>query len=395
MQIEDIIYDAAVLKMGVCLERFLKRDLNVTQSDTLSSMISEFFAKRKDKKTRKWMYNIRDARNKAAHSGKVDHSSDKTTDAVFNFESFQKIRRIGLDLDERLRDTTGRDTGMSEIMISSPLPYDMGNAGDLLKHGALATFVDWSLEYGAKQIHYADPFGGRPWDYIFNDETRRRMGKLSSLLRVTDRAQPHWRKNKYYGSSHVVRNIAEARDRVADTFIFASDKDQARRSDLEISGIRPIEDHDPENGFGILDKQFDGFDLILLDPFADFLLNEYGNRRDPTSHFESISKSVERNDRLCVMLFVLDMKPNSIHEQYVQQRNKYSELSFCLRCPKMKNTGVGGEAKYNMEVLLISKRFAERSDSVSELKKRLHELRQALEDTLPSGTERIEFWYPD
>ena len=385
MQIEDIIYDAAVVKMGVCLEKFLKNHPNVAPSYDVPGMIDAFCMG--DDKTRRWMREIWQNRNKAAHPQKE----------TFNFERFQKIRQIGLELDKRLKKTTGDHTGMSEIMISSPLPYDMGNAGDLLKHGALAMFVDWLLECGAKQIHCADPFGGRPWGYIFKDETRRRMGELSSLLPVTDLAQPHWRKNKYYGSSHVVRNIAEARDRAADMFVFASDKDQLACSDLEISGISPIEDHDPENGFGILDKQHDGrFDLILLDPFADFLRNEYGDRQEtPTSHFESISKSVERNDRLCVMLFVLDMKDNSIHEQYVQQRSKYSGRSFCLRCPKMKKTGVGGEAKYNMEVLLISKRFAERSDSVSELKKRLRELRQALEDTLPSGTERIEFWSPD
>ena len=386
MQIEDFKYDTAVLKMGVCLEGFLKRHLHKQQSD-LASMIEEFCTGRKDG-TRVWMHKIRKARNKATHPG---NNSDNAP--VFDFYRFQKIRQDGIKLDTHLNEKMRCNTGMSEIMISS-LPYDMGNAGDLLKHGVLATFVDWFLGCGEQRIRYADPFGGCPWGY-FKEETRRRMEKLSSLLPVIDKAQPHWLKNKYYGSSHVVRNIAKARNRGAN--VLASDKDKLARSDLEASGIRPIEDHDPKNGFGILDKKHDGrFELILLDPFGDFLRDEFGEHQEtPTSHFESISKSVERNPGLCVMLFVLDMKDNDIHEQYVQQRSKYSGRSFCLRCPKMENTGVGGESRFNMEVLLISKRFAVRTNSVSELKSRLGKLRRALEDVLPSRDRRIEFWFPD
>lgn len=395
MQIEDFIYDAAVLRMGVCLERFLKHQLNVTQSNnrrSMGRMIDEYYKSctRRDRKTRNLMRLILKERNKFAHA------SDEEIRARLTFEQFQDIRQTGLTLDQRLGKATGYDTGMLEIMISSSLPYDMGNAGDLLKHGALATFVDWFLEYRAKEIRYADPFGGRPWGYIFKDETRRRMEELSSSLPVIQRAQPDWRKNnKYYGSSHVVRKIAEAKDK--DAVVFASDKDKLARSDLTASGISQIEDHDPENGFGILDKKHDErFNLIFLDPFADFLRDEFGQRQEtPTSHFESISKSVERNLRLCVMLFVLDMKNNNIHDGYVRQRSKYSGHSFFLRCPKMESTGVGGESRYNMEVLLISRRFAARNDSVIELKRRLGELRRALEDVLPNLAGKIEFRSPD
>lgn len=403
MQIEDIIYDAAVLKMGVCLERFLKHHLHKKQSDRLASMIDEYCTDR-DHKTRDWMYKIWKARNDAAHPDEdVALSGDgEDADPVFNFDSFQKLRKIGLNLDARLRKATGYDTGMSEIMISSSLPYDMGNAGDLLKHGVLATFVDWFLGYREKRIRYADPFGGRPWGYIVKNEIIDRMRELSSRQSVFHRAQPHWSEaNRYYGSSHVVLKIA-TKLKNRDVIVLSSDRDKLARSDLKASGIKLIEDvhqsYDHKNGFGILDKQYDGqFDLILLDPFADFLLNEFGYRREtPTSHFESIYKSVERNPKLCVMLFVLDMKDNSIHKQYAQQRNKYSGISFCLRCPKMKRgTGVDGEAGYNMEVLLISKLFADGSNPVNELKSRLGELKRDLEEVLPSRTGKIQFWSPD
>ena len=285
-------------------------------------------------------------------------------------------------------------------MISHPLLYDMGNAGDLLKHGALATFVDWFLgRPGEKRVRYADPFGGRPWGKL-KDETRKRLHKLSSALPVIQSAQPHWQNgNRYYGSSHVVRNVAKAAK--AQAVVLASDKDELARGDLEASGIDLIETtferYDPANGFGILDEQYDGrFDLILLDPFGNFLLNEFGRRnRTQTGHFTSISRAVKRNSDLCVMLFVLDKKDNHIHDSYLEEKEKLKDFSFSLRCPKLKKTGVRGEDGYNTEILLISKRFAERTTSIEELKRRLRNLGRTLETVLPEPGNRIEFWPPD
>ena len=41
------------------------------------------------------------------------------------------------------------------------LPYDMGNIGDLLKHGVLAEFVRWQCELG-RSFRFFDLFGGEP-----------------------------------------------------------------------------------------------------------------------------------------------------------------------------------------------------------------------------------------
>lgn len=246
-----------------------------------------------------------------------------------------------------------------------------------------------------KRIRYADPFGGRSWGNL-KDETRNRLHKLSSALPVVQSAQPHWQdRNRYYGSSHVVRNVAKARAEV-----LASDEDKIARSDLEASRIGLIETtferYDPANGFGILDEQYDGrFDLILLDPFGDFLLNEFGRPENPTGHFASISRAVKRNSDLCVMLFVLDKKDNHIHDSYLEEKEKLKDFSFSLRCPKLKKTGVRGETKYNTEILLISKRFAEGTTSIEELKDRLRNLGRTLETVLPEPGNRIEFWPPD
>lgn len=413
MQIEDFIYDAAVLKMGVCLERFLKLHLK-TRSNNLKSMINKFCTGRDDE-TSDWMHKIRKARNAAAHwdeeRNKVAHSSIKKTDAVFDdLGSFQNIRRVGLELDKQLIKTTGYDTGMSEIMISSSLPYDMGNAGDLLKHGALATFVDWFLWCGEKQIHYADPFGGRPWGYILKKKTRRRMEEFSSLSVIQDAQphwrngnghQPHWRRNRYYGSSHVVRNIAKARKKIA--HVFASDKDKLARSDLEASGIKLIDkqyqEYKPKRGFDILNERYDGaFDLILLDPFADFLLNEFGGyrRERSTGHFDSIFQAVERNPKLCVVLFVLhDAEGDRIATDYAEKRKNIRDFSFSMRCPRIRGTEVDGEDGYDMEILLTSMRFAERDHPVGEMKDRLDQLARTLEEVLLLKPGEIEFRHPD
>ena len=145
-----------------------------------------------------------------------------------------------------------------------------------------------------------------------------------------------------------------------------------------------------------MDEQYDGrFDLILLDPFGDFLLNEFGRDRTQTGHFTSISRAVKRNPDLCVMLFVLDMKENYIHKSYLEEKEKMKDFSFSLRCSKLENTGVRGEAKYNTEILLISKRFAEGTTSIEELVCRLRNLGRTLETVLPEPGNRIEFWPSD
>ena len=108
MQIEDFKYDTAVLKMGVCLEGFLKRHLHKQQSNDLASMIEEFCTGRKGG-TRVWMHKIRKARNKATHPG---NNSDNAP--VFDFYRFQKIRQDGIKLDTHLNEKMGCNTGMSE-----------------------------------------------------------------------------------------------------------------------------------------------------------------------------------------------------------------------------------------------------------------------------------------
>ena len=58
------------------------------------------------------------------------------------------------------------------------LPYHMGNAGDLLKHGVLAEFVRWQCGLGVP-LRFMDPFGGEPWTRPV-PEVARRVRALSA-----------------------------------------------------------------------------------------------------------------------------------------------------------------------------------------------------------------------
>ena len=59
------------------------------------------------------------------------------------------------------------------------LPYDVGNAGDLLKHGVLAEFVRWRLKGNAQRnVRFLDLFGGLPESVNVRCEVIGRVGEL-------------------------------------------------------------------------------------------------------------------------------------------------------------------------------------------------------------------------
>lgn len=113
------------------------------------------------------------------------------------------------------------------------LPYDMGNAGDLLKHGVLAEFVRWQCELN-ESFRFIDLFGGEPWNEPVPEEVVRRVRALpSGALRTAQSEIDHGR---YYGSGHVVRRTAKAVGR-ATVRVLVSDSDLERRERLSESGL--------------------------------------------------------------------------------------------------------------------------------------------------------------
>ena len=107
------------------------------------------------------------------------------------------------------------------------LPYDMGNAGDLPKHGVVAEFVQWRCE-SRTSFRFIDLFGGLPWGSPVAAVAKRVQALPDCALR---RAQTGFDENRYYGSGLVARHVAEAAG-IERIRVLASDLDPAHRAQL-------------------------------------------------------------------------------------------------------------------------------------------------------------------
>lgn len=231
------------------------------------------------------------------------------------------------------------------------LKYEMGNPGDIIKHGLLAEFVAWWGDtYGNRILRMADPFGGCPWGAL-EEPAKNRLGILSGT--VLAEAQINGGKGgKYLGSSHLVQQVAK--DRCVEICIQVSDKNEDARRDLKHSGLAMIEPRLPEDdGYRIFDAEYSQkFDFILLDPYGKFLLEECKNNN---KRFEHIRNEVNKSPDLFIAVFVLDMNTNNtVGRNFAKYKEaNLSGWAFSIRCPKMENS------RYDWEIMLISRQIKE------------------------------------
>jgi hypothetical protein len=246
-------------------------------------------------------------------------------------------------------------------MNASPLPYDMGNAGDLIKHGMVAEFTQWWLQGQRGDFVFVDPFGGRPYAEPPHEEVARRMGQLQDCaLKV---AQSDYR-YRYYGSSNVVRNICRGKSREA--HIFVSDRDPNAMGDLLATGFEPLQwrGFDPGESFSITNCEpaanHTRVSLLLIDPFDDFL-PAYAETVVPVLADFVIANNAP------VVLFVLsrngDDEGKSEHEgenksysQWCRLRAQYftkRATQVSLACRRIAGSAVKGEANLDAEALLL------------------------------------------
>ena len=231
------------------------------------------------------------------------------------------------------------------------LKYTMGNPGDIIKHGLLAEFVAWWGEtYDNRILRMADPFSGCPWG-VLEEPVKNRLEILSGT--VLAKAQINGGKcSKYLGSGHLIQQAAK--DRRVEVCIQVSDKDGGARRDLKASGLAMIEPRLPDDdGYEILDSDYSQkYDLILLDPYGKFLLEEYktGNKQ-----FARIRNEVNSNSYLFIVVFVLDMSTNNtVGRNFAKYKESHlSGWAFSIRCPKME------KSKYDWEIMLISRQIKE------------------------------------
>ena len=120
------------------------------------------------------------------------------------------------------------------------LPYDMGNAGDLLKHGVLAEFVRWRCESG-RPGRFMDLFGGEPEGPAVPEVARRVRALPDGALRAAQKDIDSGRYyGRYYGSGFVARRAAESAG--CSIRVLAADADRKREGRLKKAGLSMLDE---------------------------------------------------------------------------------------------------------------------------------------------------------
>lgn len=271
------------------------------------------------------------------------------------------------------------------------LPYDMGNAGDLLKHGVLAEFVRWQCESNGS-FRFLDPFGGEPWmEPVLVVVRRVRALPEDCALRTAQSEIDHGR---YYGSGPVVRRTAEARGH-AGVRVLVSDRDPAKRERLRACGLSMLNEdfpgcgagadgHDGYAAFDEIGRNAKDGDLALVDPFARFL---------PDKAPAVVPRMAEMAGRAAVLLFALNLNPdNWVGRRFDALLDEHLPGAWRMTCPPLRDTGVKGESKYHAEVVLAARalRGDVRGRDVAALRMRLDEFSRHLAVVLDLQDDRLE-----
>ena len=234
----------------------------------------------------------------------------------------------------------------------SSLPYDMGNAGDLLKHGVLAEFVRWRIERHAP-VRFLDLFAGEPFACVASETVRRVRGLAGSAL---TEAQTGIDECRYFGSGKLVHNLGKRLD--ADVPVFVGDCDPERCKRLLACGLPSLKDKFPDafDCFGRYDA-YDAFekiackarkeDVALIDPFKEFL---------PCKAEMIVPRMEEMADRAAVVLFALNKDPGNCHgRRFNCHLKEHLKGAWRMTCPPLPYRGLRGESQYHAEVVLASR----------------------------------------
>ena len=425
MAYKDKIYDITALDMAKRLELLLNEELDaddqgliITESGGRGKMLGDKIdafksISRENARLAFQMGKIAHARIRIVHSnrGVPVHLPTLTRDT---FKAFQKDC---FELDEKIRKLFCARGEKQYPRIKECLPtllYDMGNAGDIIKHGLLAEFMEWWIEGSqGKPLRIADPFAGCPWGNL-SDETADRLRKMENT-RISAIQQGSDIPDAYLGSAYLMFEAAKDRKfSNKEVRIHVSDKDEdalcnwdnALGDDRILTkrgthSIQLMEDSllPERDGYAILDdNRPSGYDLILIDPYSDFLREEY-YRPDFSKRFTKILELVKRNPTVFIAVFILDMNdPKRKGSLKISEwfdgfkRESLSRWAFSLRCPKMVEGEPGvikGESGFDSEILLISKQIYDRK--CGGLRSRLRDFADKAMHALPKGGV-VEFW---
>ena len=232
------------------------------------------------------------------------------------------------------------------------LPYDMGNAGDLLKHGVLAEFVRWRCESGGS-CRFIDLFGGEPEGPAAAEVARRVRALPNGALRA---AQTAIGEGRYDGSGLVALRAGAAGP--GEVRVLTADRDPERRKRLRAAGLSMLDEEFPRCGaragrydawtaFDELAPALDDGDLVLLDPFAEFVRD-----RAPAV----VPRMADAVRRGAVLSFALNLDPgNRKGRRYDALLARYVPGAWRMTCPPSGGIGVKGASKFHADVVLAAR----------------------------------------
>ena len=250
--------------------------------------------------------------------------------------------------------------------------YDMGNIGDMLKHGMMAEFISWwsSINHDKKKFVFLDPFCGCPWDNCPNPVVIERLEDLGKLRDKYGQkfeiinAQSDFGKSRYYGSTHVAIHQIRSCGLLPDVYV--SDKENYLTDELTNSDNKNIKKIEceyfcPSCGYSILKS------IIKKTPFADMVLIDPFYRIDKI--MKITSEISQASEKTAIVLFVLIKVNKNDTSKWEDICNKLNKNSIILTCPPLKGTTVCGEGYYKVGVILMSHLLADAE--ASKLRKKL------------------------
>lgn len=266
-------------------------------------------------------------------------------------------------------------------LTSSPLPYTMGNSGDLIKHGILAEFTDWHAKEIKEDLIFYDPFGGRPWQNPIHELVAKRICNLAScpLRKIQSK-----NRNQYIGSGHIVEEISKENGNKIK--VFSSDKDSKARHDLIATGLSPIstKGFNPEDAYSILSSNIEKEqnNLILIDPFYDL---EKINKTIFNKIIQLITTS-----HTSVALYVLYSDQEIKQWEIFQEKHKKltpNNVNFvALKCKAIDNSAINGESKFHSYIVLYTHKYYS-TEETSKFSKRIYSYAKNLEKALGNPIE--------
>jgi hypothetical protein len=246
------------------------------------------------------------------------------------------------------------------MYIGEQLRYDPGNLGDILKHSWLIAVIEWLFDVEKKEcLSYADSFCGCYEYHSIKKYIIDRFLLNFKNSRLFCLQENSLKAETYLGSSAIVNNICSKLGKDVTISIFDNDK-----SKIDTFKGTNIIKFELSNGYDIIDDKND-YDLILLDPYADFIPN----------YRKYLPRLVKKSINSSILLFILNLTNST------RQYNKViTRLKECLGCNQ--NAIIGripahpfneAESKYHFEILFLPKIILSKT-ALEELFPRLHML---------------------